>query len=471
MVDLEELLILDPADRARAILSPVEDQWYERKSARVAGRDLADEMIGMANAEGGTIIIGVHDGKVEQDWPVTQENDWRQAAIDFIVPPVRVTFTRLDVRATEQAQPVVAVQIAASDQVHANRKDEVFLRVGDENRRLTFGQRRELEFDKGQSNFEATLPRVVDARAIDTSLLVGQDTVQALLSATGARSIDGLLMARGLMIADGTMTVGGLLLVGSNPQAELPTAIVRVTRYRSAERTTGARQQIDFDRRFDGPLPMQLAAASIAIQDQMPTRRALTPAGSFADVGAIPRDAWQEGLVNAVVHRSYSMAGDHISVSLFPNRIEMESPGRFPGIVDQESPEGIARFARNPRIARVLADLDFTQGLGEGIRRMFEEMRLAGLAEPHYDQTAGSVRLTLSAEPLDLELERRLPRYAREILRVLRERGRASTGDLVASLGRSRPLVIDQLRGLQDEGLVEWVGNSPKDPRAYWRLP
>ena len=42
----------------------------------------------------------------------------------------------------------------------------------------------------------------------------------------------------------------------------------------------------------------------------------------------------REGLVNAVVHRSYSMAGDHIRIELFDDRIEIHSPGRFPGLAN-----------------------------------------------------------------------------------------------------------------------------------------
>lgn len=460
-----------PASRADRLLFPTEDQWYERKSSRIAARELANEMIGFANAEGGTIAVGAHDGTIEAlRWSTDRENDWRQAALDFTVPPVTVEMTALPVTGESDAT-ILLIDIPASERLHANVRDEVYLRVGDETRQLTFGQRRELEFDKGQSNFEATTPRFIEARSLSPSLLIHETTADRLLAKTGSRDISMLLTARGLMTTDGALTVGGLLLVGEHPQAELPAAIVRVTRYRSTERTTGARQQVDFDRRFEGPLPVQLADAAEAIAARIPTRRALASSGEFSDVGAIPRDAWLEGLVNAVAHRSYSMAGDHIRVSLFPNRVEIESPGRFPGVVDLKAAEGITRFARNPRIARVLADLDFTQELGEGIRRMFEEMRLAGLAEPHYEQTAGSVRLTMTSMPLDVELERRLPPNAREILRLLRERGRGSTGALVSALGRSRPVVLGQLRALEDQGLVEWVGNSPKDPRAFWRLP
>jgi len=193
-------------------------------------------------------------------------------------------------------------------------------------------------------------------------------------------------------------------------------------------------------------------------------------ADHFTDVGAVPRDAWLEGLVNAVVHRSYSLVGDHIRVEVFDDRVEITSPGRFPGIVDVAEPAEISRFARNPRIARFLADLDFGQELGEGIRRMFEEMRLAGLGEPSYHQTAGSVRLTLSAEPVDRALEDRLSSRGRELVRAIREAGRLSTGELVKLTGRSRPVVLRDLQALRDGGVIEWVGNSPKDPRAFWRI-
>ncbi|MFN8121308.1 MAG: ATP-binding protein, partial [Thermoleophilia bacterium] len=197
---------------------------------------------------------------------------------------------------------------------------------------------------------------------------------------------------------------------------------------------------------------------------------ALGADGRFGPVGIVPEDAWLEGLVNAVIHRSYSVMGDHIRVEIFDDRIEIESPGRFPGLVDPSNPLAVTRFARNPRIARVCADLRFGQELGEGIRRMFEEMRLAGLADPAYAQTSGSVRLVLSSEPVDRELEARLPPGSRHIVRVIRDQTRPSTGDIAAAIGVSRPVAIRRLRHLAEEGVIERIGTSAKDPRAYWRL-
>ncbi len=116
------------------------------------------------------------------------------------------------------------------------------------------------------------------------------------------------------------------------------------------------------------------AEARTVIKDYLPTRQALGADGRFGPVGIVPEDGWMEGVVNAVVHRSYSTTGDHIRVTIFDDRIEFESPGRFPGVVGLSEPPALTRFARNPRIARVCADLRFGQELGEGIRRMFARL-------------------------------------------------------------------------------------------------
>ena len=354
--------------------------------------------------------------------------------------------------------------VETSQQVHSNRKDEVFLRVGDENRRLSFSQRQELQFDKGQSTYESSLVNGAELSDLDDGLL------WTYANAVKHPDPKRLLSARGLISQSGELTVAAVLLFANEPQRWFPEASVRVLRYRGTERGTGSRQQLLHDRRIDGPIPTQLGLARLEIIDQLPTRRALGRNGRFEKLGLVPQDAWLEGVVNAVVHRSYSVSGDHIRVEIFDDRIEVESPGRFPGIANTTDPLHVPRFARNPRIARVCADLAFGQELGEGIRRMFEEMRRDGLADPEYVQTAGSVRLTLSSAAVDRELESRLPSGSRVLVRLITEGSRVSTGDLAEASGRSRPVVIKQLKALRDAGVIHWVGNSPNDPRAYWTI-
>lgn len=141
-----------------------------------------------------------------------------------------------------------------------------------------------------------------------------------------------------------------------------------------------------------------------------------------------------------------------------------------PGLVDPANPLAIKRFARNPRIARVCTDLRITQEFGEGIRRMFDEMRSAGLSDPLYRQSAGSVQLTLSGEPTERRLTDALPSLQRQILAALRDAPELSTGEIAELTGAARPTVLRHLEALRDADYVQWVGKSRKDPRASWRL-
>jgi ATP-dependent DNA helicase RecG len=457
----------DVANRGLALLSMPEDQWFDRKGPRTSPRDLANLEIGMANAEGGTIVVGLQEGKVlGVDSEPTKVNGLRQAAMDLTTPvvPARARLVEC-VRHDGQPDHLLVIDVETSSQVHASTKDEVHLRVGDENRKLTFAQRQELIFDKGQASFDATPARGANEADLDQRLLT--EYAHALAHSDPSR----LLVARGLRSAAGELSVASVLLFGREPQRLFPEAYVRVVRYLGVDRKTGAEQNKTFDERCEGPIPYQLDRARERTRTQQPAREALGRGGRFERQGLIPEDAWLEGIVNAVIHRSYSLGGDHIRVEIFDNRIEIESPGRFPGLVDPERPESITRFARNPRIARACSDLRIGQELGEGIRRIYEQMRVAGLEPPLYKQTQGSVRLILSADPLDERLERELPSGSRRILDAIRAAGGLGTGELSELFELARPTMLTRLKALEKVGLVRWVGKSPKDPRARWTLP
>jgi ATP-dependent DNA helicase RecG len=454
------------------LLALSEDQWFERKSARIGARALADTLIGLANADGGLVIVGLHDGKVEGISPNAQRaNEHLQANMDFCVPPVPLESRFVAcVNGSGDPDHLLVLEVAPSEVVHANKKDEVYLRVGDETRKLTFHQRQELEYDKGQSNYESLL---VDKGAFEIgppgNELLDEDLISVYAEAVDAPDARRLAVSRGLAVG-GRLTIAGCLMLAAYPQQYLPQAFVRVLRYLGTDRGSGARQQIVEDERFEGPLSGQIEGARAAIERLQPWRKALIPGGHFDAVPLVPEDAWLEGLVNAGIHRSYSAAGDHIRVEIFDDRIEVSSPGRFPGLVGLGDPQRMTRYARNPRIARVCSDLGLGQELGEGIRRMFEEMRQAGLGDPIYRQTSGSVELTLTAALVDRRLDEQLTDSGRLIVAALRKVDRISTGEVEELIGASRPTVQRELSALRDAGRIEWVGKSPQDPRAYWRL-
>lgn len=78
---LDQLRLLPDQDRVALLKARREDQWFDRTSARVQPRALADAMMAFANAEGGLIVVGIHNGVIEGvSGAETRMNEWRQSA-------------------------------------------------------------------------------------------------------------------------------------------------------------------------------------------------------------------------------------------------------------------------------------------------------------------------------------------------------------------------------------------------------
>ncbi|MCL2788203.1 MAG: putative DNA binding domain-containing protein [Micrococcales bacterium] len=457
---IESALALAPAQAIEALVAIPEDQWFDRKSGRIHAKDLAAPLVAFANAEGGYLVVGIHDGVAEGVTPA-KANEIRQVAMNFTVPPVRTSVLEL---AGPEGQTILVLRIESGDHVHVTVKGECFLRVGDESRRLTFTQQKELDYDRGTASFDI---QPVDAELSD----LNQDLCAAYQRLLGASSIESALHARGLLTRDGRVTVAAWLLFADHPGQLFPSAHVRVLKYADRERGTGSRMTLmaGHDIRFDGPVPEQIIKATQLIGEWLPNLSRLADDGFFRDTPILPYKAWEEGLINAVIHRSYSMHGDHIRVEIFPNRIEITNPGRFPGVTSLPDPTSVVRFARNPRIVRALADMGIARELGEGIRRMFEHMETAGLTDPIYHQSSMGVKLTLLDQPLPAVLRESLPDKALTILTVLQEAGRPlGTGQVADASGLSRQATTRLLGHLRDNRMITWTGQSARDPHATW---
>lgn len=113
----------------------------------------------MANADGGMILIGVNDfGRVEGiAGHEPRVNELLRVPFDFCKPTVKVDFERVD--CTDQngsKNQVLVLRVHQSPTVHANQADEVFYRVGDKSKKLSFDERMQLTYDKGDRFFEDT---------------------------------------------------------------------------------------------------------------------------------------------------------------------------------------------------------------------------------------------------------------------------------------------------------------------------
>ena len=463
---IEHLRTLTPAERAKQLGEPPENQWFDRKGPRISQTELAKAMVGMANAEGGLLAIGFRDGECAGVDPSSKAaSGWRQAAATRTEPPVAAEFEFLDCRgAGGETVPVCLIEIAAGQAVHRTAGDEVYLRVGDSNLLQRFEQRLALHYDRADTGFEQRPAAPFGDDDLDEAL------VAAYLDEIGETRREAHLRTRKFIGPDDRATAAGVLMFGAAPQAAFPQALVRVLRFKGTERLYGADQNLIFDRRCGGTLPAQIEAASEAIAEQMPRRHALGAGGKFEWMPLLPEAAWKEALVNAVIHRAYSNFGDQVRVSIYEDRLEVHSPGRFPGLATPRDLPNVIRFARNPQIARAMSELSYGEEIGEGLRRMIREMEAHGRPPPLVEQTPGGVAVTLQIAPGLPAALADAPATAAALYRRLAASGGLRTGELARAARVSAPTARKYLRVLEEAGLIRRVGSGPLDPRARWVL-
>lgn len=469
---IQDLERLDERGRTEVLVGRAEDQWFERKGPQVAATAVADALVGMANAQGGLLAIGVDGGRVKGVDRLSQQiNAWTQAGIDFAEPavPNRLVQMRCD-SGGGQRRLVALIEVPAGDRLFKNRRGEVLLRVGDETKHLTAEQAQQLSYEKGTPHFDGTLLLNATWSDLDPDLA---DRYAAQLPAP-VRPRDALV-ARGFLPKDraGVLrpTVGAMLLFGRSPQASLPSARLRVINYRGRTREVGQKMNVIRDVTIDGTLAAQIDQGRDRVRRALPETIRLDPSyGRFASLPLIPDESWQEALTNAVLHRSYAVGGDHIRVEIFSDRMEVTSPGRLPGPVNIKN-IATTRYARNPSIARALTEMGYARELTEGVRRMFASMERSGFARPLLDEGPASFRVTFLFESSYSRIVDALPTGADRLLaHLVQNAGRITTAEATSLLGVTKPTALRTLRELAAARLVVRRQRGPNDPTGYWQV-
>jgi len=90
--------------------------------------------------------------------------------------------------------------------------------------------------------------------------------------------------------------------------------------------------------------------------------------GRRIDRPAYPATVLREVIVNTLVHRDYSIAGSDIMLTIYSDRVEIQSPGRFPNAVTLEGMRAGMRYARNQTPVNVMRDYRYVDFRGMGVR-------------------------------------------------------------------------------------------------------
>ena len=358
-----------------------EDSRWEFKRVEFAGDrpkspkrdDWADEIAAFANTDGGVVLCGVDDDGTPQGMSREQVDALDSFLVgictDSIKPPVRVRSQHEELPGGER---ILLLEVPRSDSQHDGPGGS-YVRVGGSKRRTSPDERSRLAQRRGQARSHWFDERAVAGTGFGT---LDEALWKPLLSAEGAANPEAALEKLALLAPDDDgvvrATVAGVLLCARNPERWLPGAGIAATRYRGKDRASG---QVDAQE-VTGPLDRQISdAVAFAVRNM---RVAARKEPARVDMPQYSDKALFEAVVNAAAHRDYSMRGARIRLSMFEDRLEIQSPGALPNNLTVESME-VRQSTRNQTLASMLGRMSVNGVRGSEDRRYFMERRRDGV--------------------------------------------------------------------------------------------
>ena len=379
-----------------------EDSTLELKRVLLAGsritapnrNEFADELAGMANGWGGTVVLGVEDRSrdilgIPLDRLDAVEAWVREICNDSVKPQLDALIRKMELPSADgRLVAVLCVEVVRSLFVHKS-PGGYFRRIGSSKREMS----------------PEVLPRLFQERSQSRVIRFDESPVPG----TSPEQLDGALTRRFSrderfpdetslrklrIVADdedgaARITIAGVLLCTRDPGWWLPHAQIQAVSY------MGERQDINYQsdaRDIDGPLDEQVLEALHFVRRNM--RVTATKAMARVERPQFSNRAVFEALVNAVAHRDYSMAGARVRLHLFGNRLELHVPGALANTLTPESMDS-RQYSRNELIVSLLARCRVSEHenlvrshmmdrRGEGVPVILDESRELSGRVPEY---------------------------------------------------------------------------------------
>lgn len=392
-----------PAFDLTPFLGRDEGQHFDRKSMfegeegkkrprdrRKVRDQVAEQVAGFANGEGGVLILGIED-----DHRVTGHHlppDALAALLD--VPRVRLHPPQPQGFLLQyDGHSLIVFDVPNCDVPVRVEGDGFPLRIGDKTMQVSESHIQKLKFRGLVESWESR-PSHLRLADLDPALLERGRRGAGLIALTDEE----YLVKRKLADYRGRDLVlrqaAELLFAKNGP--DHPNVGFRLFRVVGTERKVGAEHNVEERPRFEGNLPTVIEECFAAIEVIL-RRPARLVGHRFRTVSEYPEFSWKEAIVNAAAHRDYNVEGRTTEIWFFDDRLEVVSPGGLLPDVNLEELLALHRIhvSRNPRTVRVLVDLGIVRDQGEGIPRMFAEMEGFFLPAPVLDPRDHLFRVTL----------------------------------------------------------------------------
>lgn len=395
-----------------------ESQFLELKSAGMGcPKRLYDTLSSFSNQDdGGIIIFGIDEEQGYCESGVYDAQDLQKkinAQCLQMEPVVRPLLTVLE----KDGKNFVAAEIPGMDLADRpcyyrgqGRMKGSFVRVGDSDEPMTEYEIYSYEaFRKKYQDDIRTIPRAT-LQALSQKTL--QDYIERLkegkprLSQLLEKEICELMS----ITRNGTVTLMAVLLFSPYPQAYVPQLCITAVTVPGREIGETGNQGERFldNERIEGTIPEMLQGALQFVRKNMRTKTIIDPAtGKRIDHTDYPVEAVREAVLNALVHRDYSIhtEGMPIQLLLFEDRMEVRNPGGIYGRIKADQLGKVQPDTRNPVLALALETLGVTENRYSGIPTIRRAMAEYGLPEPEFLDERGSFLVKFYKEPKEKTME------------------------------------------------------------------
>ena len=437
-----------------------ENQHFDRKSLRkVTGKsaawsELALDCVAFANAQGGSLLIGIEDG---QEVPPAGQTI-PPGLTETVARRMRDLTVNIELAAavttTITGSEFIDLRVARAHGVASTSDGRYALRIGDESKPVVGDDVARLLNDRPARPWESLLVAGLAPSALDTqkcaAFAAAVRKSARVKASVKEKSTEELLDHYDLATAGTVTHLGALLLGHRQDRARLGTAPV-VQCLKFDEQGSKVNKWVWDDHSLS---PVELVDA---IWRGVPDFREAyeIPEGLHRrSVPAFDEKVVRELLVNALVHRPYTQRGD-IFLNLHPDRLEVVNAGRLPlGVTPQTILHDSRR--RNDGLARVFHDLELMEREGSGFDLMYEKLLSSGRPPPVPTEGIDSVTVTVTRRIVKPQVIALIDDADKRF--QLSQRERITLGILAQADGLTAIELCRQLEVAGAETLKPWLG-------------
>ncbi len=251
------------------------------------------------------------------------------------------------------------------------------------------------------------------------------------------------------------LSVCGLVYFHKNPREYIQGCEILLTIF-AGNTTEKIVKTVD----ISGPLPTLLAQVEAFLSPYLQLNYQKTGMKLKSSEWEISYEALREALINALIHRKYTIKSG-VKIAVFENRVEIFSPGNFPGPITADEYKAGLTYPRNESIRQLARKAGIVEKRGLGLKLIIES-KLPNTPTPEIIEGSDYVKVILYRKTalLDISVAAKFPEELRGLLPLLSKKTEFQTSDVCRVLHVSANTARIRVQKLVELDLVEVMGQG-----------